>query len=212
MLNGNAVHPGYGRKFDPADGCWHPEDDVRLHFVVTNIGPEKITLYSGEAIAHMRLYSAEPLTRDIDAKNQRFDGLADKLFGGGSIYFRITEDLKKDIKVTEGKIKNIEEQATKHSTEINQMKDVTSLIIVFGVFLVASALLGFVLTALVSIFEHLPAHMSSSRETVIALFATLYGLSCTIGVALVVTVIWRVVQRMAKRDANITPAARNQLP
>lgn len=200
MLNGNAVHPGYGRSLDLTDGYWHPEGDVRLHFVITNIGPRNITLHSGDAIAHLRLYAVESIPSDIDVRNQKFDALADELFGGGSIYFRVTEDLKGEIKETRRRIETIELQATTHGTAISQMKDVTSLIIVFGVFLVASALLGFVFTALVNLFEKLPPHMSSGREALVATFATLYGVSCTTGALLVVIVIWRIVRRMTMQE------------
>jgi len=199
MLNGDAVHPGYGRKRNPKDESWYPEDDVRLHFVVTNIGPDKIALFRGEPIAHLRLYSAESIPVESDARNQSFIKLADRLFDRGSIYFRTIQDVGKEVEDTKSRLDRMEVRAAAHDIAINRVTDVQSLIIVFGVFLISATLLGVVLTALVNIFENLPSHLSSGREALIALFATIYGLSCTIGVILVVSVIGPIARRMARR-------------
>src|SRR5260370_25119234 len=88
MLNGNAVHPGYGRAPDLKSGCWQPEENVRLHFVVVNIGPGNVVMNKGEPIAHLQFYSVAPMTDRPNGRNPRFDELRDRLFSGASIYFR----------------------------------------------------------------------------------------------------------------------------
>jgi deoxycytidine triphosphate deaminase len=201
MLNGNAVHPGFGRRLDPESGHWLPEDDVRLHFIVTNIGPDDITLRTGDPIAHLQVYSVDPTPSMAYPNNRSFAQLRDGLFHGGSIYFRTIQDLRDEVKNLKSKVGNVEQQTITHETAIGRMTDVTSLIIVLGVFLVSSALLGFVLTALVSIFEKLPAHLSGAREALIAILSSLYGLSSVAGLALVVLVVWPITRRMAQKKS-----------
>lgn len=200
MLNGNAVHPGYGRRLDLESRRWLPEDDVRLHFIVANVGPDDITLRVGDPVAHLQVYSVEPAPSMAYANNRSFAQLREGLFHGGSIYFRTIQDLRDEVKNLRIKIGAVEQQTITHETAIGRMTDVTSLIIVLGVFLISSALLGFVLTALVSIFEKLPKHISGDREALIALFSSLYGLGSVAGLALVVIVVLPLIRRMVQKE------------
>jgi deoxycytidine triphosphate deaminase len=199
MLSGHNIHPGYGRAFDPQTGDWLPEPDVRLHFVAANIGPDNIVMRRGESIAHLQFYTVDPMVECHDIQDQNFDQLRHSLFDRGPIYFRTVQDLRAELNETKKRVERIEREEEAHDTAINRMTDVTSLIIVFGVFLVSATLLGFVLTTLGDLFEKLPAGVSAGRAVLIAIFASVYGVCCAAGVIGVASVVWPMVRRMAGR-------------
>jgi deoxycytidine triphosphate deaminase len=200
MLNGNAVHPGYGRRFDLRSRSWQPEDNVRLHFVVVNVGPEDVEMKKGEPIAHLQFYAVSADASHINARNPRFEDLRDRLFGRGSIYFRAIQDLKVEFKDAKGQLDKIKATTDTHDTAIGRMTEVQSLIIVFGVYLISATLLGVVLTSLVNVVEKLPARLSTGRQLLVIILASVYGVCCIAGVIAVVAVIFPVIRRMAKRS------------
>lgn len=205
MLNGNAVHPAYGRKFDPLSASWQPEENVRLYFVAVNVGPYNLEMRTGESIAHLHFYSIDRTASIPDGRNPRFDELRDRLFGGGSIYFRKVRDLENKVDEETSRYDRLEAQVTEHDSAIGRVTEVQSLIIVFGVYLISATLLGFVLTTLVGLLERMPAHISGARELLIGVFASVYGICSLGGVIAVMTVIMPIIRRMASRRGTETP-------
>jgi deoxycytidine triphosphate deaminase len=212
MLTGNAVHPGYGRRYDAEKRLWSPKEDERLHFVVANVGPDDISLRKGDRIAYLQFFSVEPAEQAIGPGVEGFELLRDRLFsyqnqGSPAIhevaYFRtvrgIGERLRSSEERWQASLTKIEHRTAEHEVAINRQTDVTSLIIVFGVFLISATLLGFVLTTLAGLVEKFPVHLSAGRSILILTMAVVYGLCCALGVSAVTSAVWSIIRRRARR-------------
>lgn len=207
-LSGNAVHPGYGRRFDEADRCWCPKEDERLSFVVANVGPDNIVLRQGDRIAYLQFYTVESVEQSAYMATEGFEQLRDRLFrydGDKDVtaqqvwYFRSVRGYREELDKAENawqiRWNSIEQRTNEHDVAISRITDVTSLIIVFGVFLISATLLGFVLTTLTELIQKMPGNISASRNILITVLAAAYGLCCTIGVSVVTAAVWSIVRR-----------------
>jgi deoxycytidine triphosphate deaminase len=207
MLQGSTVHPGYGREQLVPGGDWVPKEDERLYFVVVNVGPDEIIMQPGESIAHMQLFSVEPAEIKSAVPNVGWDRLKARLLrpgsdnaDGGLTYFRIVKDLQQEVRdayadLTRGwedlrrevadDVKDLGRQVTEAQTAVDRANNASNMVVVFGVFLVSTTVLGFALTALVDLIERFPAHLGAGRTALIAVLAVLYGASAVAGAVLV---------------------------
>lgn len=102
MLHGGTAHPGYGLKRQPPDGAWVPEDDVRLYFVVANVGPEDLFLEPGDKIAYLQFFTVEPDFEQDPVPSKGYEFLRDRLYGkaedaGGLSFFRTIKELETEV-------------------------------------------------------------------------------------------------------------------
>jgi hypothetical protein len=149
MLHGGGVHPGYGRtKSD--DGTWHPsDDDVRLYFVVANIGPDPVELKPGADLVFLQLFTVEANKAQPIVPSGGWDYLRRRLYGdpddtGGLGFFRSVIELKARLNAQEARTNEIADAAEAAEKAADRSMTMSNYVVVFGVYLVAVALLGIV--------------------------------------------------------------------
>jgi deoxycytidine triphosphate deaminase len=189
VLTGMALDPGYGRHLDES-GAWVAMRDQRLHFVLANVGAKPIALTPGrERIAFLQLFHVEPVAPSM-IPSLGWDALAESLFDsstgetarpGGLAYFRNVKDLALKVDDLERKVQNA-------SISVDKIDKASNYVVVFGVFLVATTILGLVLNALTGAIGHLPRNASWVQDLLI------YGATgaYTIGV---LSVVWLAARR-----------------
>lgn len=207
VLHGAVAHPGYGREQSETDGAWLPKDDERLYFIVANVGPDNITMRKGDSIAYIQLYEVEVSEAKESVPNLGYERLRDRLFrsssnatDGGLAYFRIVKDLQQEVRSrdfdlrrqwtafrrrSDADIKDLGRQVTEAQTSVDRVNNASNMVVVFGVFLVSTTILGFALSILTDLIERLPAHIGSFRVALISVLAVIYGASSVMGVTLV---------------------------
>jgi deoxycytidine triphosphate deaminase len=193
VLQGMAAHPGYGR--EERDGEWVPkEHGERLYFIVVNVGPDFVPLQEGQSIAHLQIFEVEaPIERE-PVKNVGIDGLselfrADNASGGGGLrYFRMVRDV-------EDKVNEIKSRVSYAETAVDRVSNTSNMIVVFGVFLVSTTVLGFTLAILVSLIEKFSFDIGSVRGVFSVALMVLYGVCTLISVVLVNSAVRRVIKR-----------------
>ncbi|WP_069764454.1 hypothetical protein [Streptomyces sp. LUP47B] len=205
VLHGSAVHPGYGREETaPESGIWIPKADERLYFIVANVGPKDITMREGEPIAYLQFFEIERAPeKSVD--NVGFDHLS-TLFGagrhtedGGLSYFRNVKDLRTEIDNERSRIDEelsgmgrtiqinhaeMNSRVTDAQTAVDRVTNTSNMIVVFGVFLIATTLLGIVLVMLGDLVDKL-SDMDTWKIALLSALATLYAGATVTGVVLV---------------------------
>jgi deoxycytidine triphosphate deaminase len=207
VLQGTAVHPGYGRHLS-AEGAWLPTEDERLYFVVANVGPGNIVMRKGDPIAYLQIIDIEPPEEQVAVANVGFEFLRDRLFRagqdgsttGGLAYFRSVKDLQHAMtaetvrrehewsdfqRQMAADVTEVKRQVSEAQTTIDRVNNTSNMIVVFGVFLVAVTLLGITLTTLIDLVEKMPQHLSTTRLIIISGLASLYAVSTIAGTVLV---------------------------
>ncbi|WP_371788341.1 dCTP deaminase domain-containing protein [Streptomyces griseoaurantiacus] len=204
VLHGSSVHPGYGRAEDPEDGTWHPKDDERLYFIVANVGPKNITMRKGDALAHLHFFDIDRIPEG-PVPNVGFEHLS-TLFGagqhredGGLSYFRDVKDLRAELEAerarTEARLSELTRaladnqaettrQVTETQRDVNRVTDTSNMIVVFGVFLITTTLLGVVLVMLGSLADKL-GELDTWKTALLSTLAVLYAGTSVTGVVLV---------------------------
>jgi hypothetical protein len=184
-----AIDPGYGRHLD-SDGAWVAMPDQRLHFVLANVGAKPVVLTPGkERIAFLQLFGIEAVTPAM-IPNLGWDALSESLFDpstsetvlpGGLAYFRNVRDVAL-------KVDKLERDMQEASANVDKIQNASNYVVVFGVFLVATTILGLVLNALTDAIGHLPHNASRVQEFLI------YGSTAAYTIA-VLSVAWLAVRR-----------------
>lgn len=204
VLHGSTVHPGYGRELDPEHDGWRLKTNERLYFIVANVGPKNITMRKGDAIAYLQFFDIERAPENPVA-NVGFDYLS-TLFGagehgedGGLSYFRNVKDLRAEIDIQRQKVdREIEDMGraveTNHAemknrvtdaqTAVDRVTNTSNMIVVFGVFLIATTLLGIVLVMLGDLVDKL-SDLDVWKIALLSVLATLYAVATVTGVLLV---------------------------
>ncbi|MFY7567200.1 dCTP deaminase domain-containing protein [Streptomyces sp. WI04-05B] len=204
ILHGSTVHPGYGREFDTENGDWHIKADERLYFIVANVGPKNITMRKGDAIAYLQFFEIERVPENPVA-NVGFEHLS-TLFGagqhtedGGLSYFRNVKDLRTEVESERQRIDSalsdmgrtieanhteMRNRATDAQTAVDRVTNTSNMIVVFGVFLIATTLLGVVLVMLGDLIDKL-ADMDAWKVTLVAALGSLYAGATVTGTVLV---------------------------
>lgn len=205
ILHGSTAHPGYGRELDAASALWIPKQDERLYFIIVNVGPTEYNLREGDEIAYLQFFEVERAAERNAVSNVGFDYLS-KLFradheeDGGLAYFRNVKDLRGETEAAvqslgsevqsahsamAAEIASLKRDVVDAQTAVDRVANASNTIVVFGVFLVAVTLLGFVLTSISDLIDKLPDHMSGRRLAVIAAMASLYAATSIAGVIFV---------------------------
>ena len=206
VLQGTAAHPGYGRIQD-AGGHWVPKEDERLYFVVANVGPIDIPMRKGDPIAYLHIFDIESSEAPASVTNVGYEFLRDRLFranedvsDGGLAYFRTVKDLQRNFEARDQELtkewnefrqkaatdyQDLTRQVTNAQTSVDRVNNAANVVVVFGVFLVSTTVLGFVLAVLVDLIEKLPPHLGTARTVWVATLCTVYGAATLTGVALV---------------------------
>ncbi|MFJ3896317.1 MULTISPECIES: dCTP deaminase domain-containing protein [unclassified Streptomyces] len=204
ILHGSTVHPGYGREVDPENGGWRPKSDERLYFIVANVGPKNITMRKGDSIAYLQFFDIERVPEKLVA-NVGFDYLS-TLFGagehtedGGLSYFRNVKDLRTEVenerRRTDSALADMERtiranhtemrrRATDAQTAVDRVTNTSNMIVVFGVFLIATTLLGIAVVMLGDLIDKL-SDMDTWKVTLIAVLGALYAGATVTGTVLV---------------------------
>jgi deoxycytidine triphosphate deaminase len=191
VLTGMAIDPGYGRKLDTTTDEWIAMTDQRLHFVLANVGASQIVLVPGkEKIAFLQLFKVE-MSASRETPSQGWNVLTqalfesstgEKLVPGGLAYFKNVRDLQ-------DRVDEIERVSQTVASTVDKVEKASNYVVVFGVFLVAVTILGFVLNSLFTAIEKLPAHPTQTQNLLIYSAVGAYG----IGVLLLV---WLAVKRI----------------
>jgi deoxycytidine triphosphate deaminase len=212
VLQGMAAHPGYGRE-RTEDGEWAPkEHGERLFFIIVNVGPDYVTLQEGQDIAFLQIFEVEPPVEKKFVKNVGIEGLSD-LFRtddtsayGGLRYFRMVKDVDE-------KVDTIKADVDYAKNAVNQVSNTSNMIVVFGVFLVSTTVLGFTLAILVNLIEKFSFQVGTVRGILSVALMVLYGLSTLISVVLVNSAVQKVISKEpAKHAPSETEAAKPAAP
>ncbi len=189
VLTGMALDPGYGRQLDDND-AWVAMVDQRLHFVLANVGANPVALAPGrERIAFLQLFEIEPVT-PAAIPSLGWDALSESLFDpstsdtvlpGGLAYFRNVKDLAL-------KVNKLERDVQDASASVDKIDKASNYVVVFGVFLVATTILGLVLNALTEAIGRLPRDASSTQDFLV------YGATGAYTIA-VLSIVWLAVRR-----------------
>ncbi|HEV3232014.1 MAG TPA: hypothetical protein VG245_07155 [Candidatus Dormibacteraeota bacterium] len=141
VLTGMVVDPGYGWVKAPS-GELRADEDQRLHFVIANVGARTTTLRPGiDQIAVMQVFSCAPPQTPRPVSSTGVEYLDDLMRGEGEegqlalAYFRDVRDLFKRT----GKLTTVVEQT---SGRVDRVEAHTSSVVVFGVYVLAMALLA----------------------------------------------------------------------
>jgi deoxycytidine triphosphate deaminase len=204
VLHGSAVHPGYGREIDPENGVWRAKDNERLYFIVANVGPKNITMRKGDSISYLQFFAIERAPEDPVA-NVGFDYLS-ALFGagehredGGLSYFRNVKDLRAEIETDRQRVQEqltsmertidanhteMNRRVTDALTAVDRVNNTSNMIVVFGVFLIATTLLGVVLVMLGDLINEL-SDLDGWKIALVSALSSVYAGATITGVALV---------------------------
>jgi deoxycytidine triphosphate deaminase len=190
-LQGMAAHPGYGR--EERGGKWVPKErGERLYFIVVNVGPDYVVMQRGQTIAFLQIFEVDSPVEKAPVKNIGIDGLSG-LFrtdsartDGGLRYFRMVRDVQDKVTAIDTKVSYVE-------SAVDRVTNTSNMIVVFGVFLVSTTVLGFVLTMLVSLIEKFSFHVGSLRDELSVGLMTLYGASTVLSLILVNSAVRRAV-------------------
>lgn len=204
ILHGSTVHPGYGREIDPENDGWRLKADERLYFIVANVGPKNITMRKGDAIAYLQFFDIERVPENPVA-NVGFDHLS-TLFGagqhtedGGLSYFRNVKDLRAEVeserqrfdteladmgRTIEANHAEMKSRATDAQTAVDRVTNTSNMIVVFGVFLIATTLLGVVLVMLGDLVDKL-SEMDVWKIALLSALGSLYAGATVTGTVLV---------------------------
>jgi deoxycytidine triphosphate deaminase len=173
MLQGAVAHPGYGLSRD-ADGNWAP-GDVRLYFVIVNVGPDQVALRPGDSIAYLQFFSVERDDEPVEVPSDGYAHLRRTLFSGdspggakGLSYFRgitarqdemtaaitrVAEDEAALQTRVEAQLADFRAELDKANTGVDRVSNASNMVVVFGVFLVTATLLGVALTVLTGLIN-----------------------------------------------------------
>ncbi len=140
VLHGALVDPGYG--MTPKGAGWKRKDDERLHFLVTNLGVESCVLTPGESkIAALQLFEIEAVPKKM---RKPTSGVIDRWQELAEHPERLTTGLA------------FFERTTRETTEMRArlelMDRTTERVVVLGIYVLAAALLGMTMAALVALF------------------------------------------------------------
>jgi deoxycytidine triphosphate deaminase len=190
VLTGMALDPGFGRQLEDS-GAWVAMADQCLHFVLANVGANPVVLTPGrERIAFLQLFEIEPVT-PAAIPSLGWNALSESLFDpssttetvrpGGLAYFRNV----KDIAV---KVDKLERDVQIASASVDKIEKASNYVVVFGVFLVATTILGLVLNALTETIGRLPHNASIVQDVLV------YGATGAYTIA-VLCIVWIAVRR-----------------
>ncbi|GGK97258.1 dCTP deaminase domain-containing protein [Streptomyces flaveus] len=218
ILHGSTVHPGYGREIDPENGSWRLKADERLYFIVANVGPKNITMRKGDSIAYLQFFDIERAP-ETPVANVGFDHLS-TLFGagqhtedGGLSYFRNVKDLRAEVeserqridsgladmgRTVEANHAEMRSLVTDAQTAVDRVTNTSNMIVVFGVFLIATTLLGVVLVMLGDLVDKL-SDMDVWKIVLLSSLASLYAGATVTGSVLVARAAGRAVVPGATR-------------
>jgi deoxycytidine triphosphate deaminase len=140
---GMLVHPGFGLEF--IDGIWRPKADARLHFMLANISSGPVTVSPGqEAIASIQFLeiegtpSMEPVASRGDEQEERAltdqTGLESLAFYGGVV--------------------RLQAKHAELDEKVQQLEHSHQNILLFGIYLLATAFLGVVLTQILLLLSN----------------------------------------------------------
>jgi deoxycytidine triphosphate deaminase len=203
ILHGMVAHPGYGREL--INDMWIPKKDERLYFIVANVGPDEIVIKQGEAILCAQFFRVQRARSPRPIENFGFDYLTERLFGsrgdsGGLAYFRDVRDLRAEVGELRGEVSDLDKT-------IERVRSVTDNVVVFGVFLVSTTILGVVLVTLINLIESAPGRISDLRATLISALAGLYAVAAVAGVLLVGMGTVRSMRERARRKTSTDGSA-----
>lgn len=169
LLHGAAAHPGYGRVQSPDDEEWVADEDMRLYFVVVNIGVEPITLKVGKPIAYLQFFNVEEARRE-HVENVAFSKLTERFIDGHGKpeYYKSVLALGEKVRASDERLKVVE-------TLVERSSKVLELVVVFGVFLVTATLLGVVYGGLADAITGLPANPEATQVGMLQAVSLAFG-------------------------------------
>jgi deoxycytidine triphosphate deaminase len=212
---GAFIQPGFGMRKD-AGGAWIACEDERLHFFIANLNSADTSFSPGQdRIASVQFHhlSGDPDRQEVES------GLKgeEELFS------------QKDRWQTLASIEKLEAAERKHVAEISKIsgrqeaiekrqdiaEGVSNYVLVFGVFLVAAALLGAVYTQIMSLLSSGEVRgwlqtldkLSISTQTMVIVLALMLLVTVLLIVVLLVAV--DLVKRVVKRQASPTSPRQN---
>jgi deoxycytidine triphosphate deaminase len=206
MLQGAVAHPGYGL-IEQEDKSWRPTNDVRLYFVIANIGPDEVAMRPGDQIAYLQFFSVTPEQNPVEVPSDGYQYLTSKLFSGdapgdatGLYYFHnirklesrlddVQSELEKQADASAAAMKDLQGKVGEAQTSVDRVSNASDMVVVFGVFLVTVTLLGFVLTNLIGFLDK-PRDFSLWQNCVILGLEILFA-AATVYAARLVTVVTR---------------------
>jgi len=192
LLHGGTAHPGYGRTKDAA-GSWKPADDVRLYFVVANVGPADVTLEQGDRLAYLQFFRVEPDTSQSPVYSQGYEYLQHKLFRpdsdqSGLAFFRGVRDLREHVGKIQIEVDALSRDVKHANYTAGRATDASNFVVVFGVFLVAAALFGAVLSPVGDVLERAKG-LDDWTDYLLVVIGGLYALAAVGGTIAVVVAI-----------------------
>ena len=143
----------------------------------------------GDPIAYLHIFDIEPSEAPTSITNVGYEFLRDRLFranedvsDGGLAYFRTVKDLQRNFETRDRELteewnefrqkaaadyQDLTRQVTNAQTSVDRVNNAANVVVVFGVFLVSTTVLGFVLAVLVDLIENSTAPWNGA-----------YGLGC----------------------------------
>lgn len=213
VLFGGLVDPGYGLLGDGAGG-WRPLSDERLHFVIANIGYERQALtLDSERIAALQFFAVRevPPERRVPIKSAvshwRHAAAEPARLVGAMAFIDTT---KKATDAIEARSKRLARQITVLQDETRHADAVNERVVVFGIYVMAAALLGAALAALVAILggagRAVYVHFGGLQQIGIG-GVLLIGFAVALGIVLA-----RVVSKLAGALCNRSPGVGSRAP
>lgn len=207
ILTGLAVDPGYGLEPDGRGG-WRGLPDERIYLVLANVGPDQITLRPGEErLAALQLFAVEPPVDPTPITNPGFFAFREQFFSsdpgkrptGGLVYFTRTRDLEHRVDQLHDDVREEIEKLGEHvrdaieqlrseveatASRLETVERGSNYVVTFGIYLVATAILGALVAYGLQTVASLPAHLSTARLAIVATAGGLFSLFVVIGLVI----------------------------
>lgn len=211
VLHGGTAHPGYGWEVQNLE--WVKKTDERLYVVVVNVGPEDIRIRAGDAFLYVQFHQVEKCEPPQPIPNVGFDRLVARFASHEQLpYYRALWDAKGELAPLQERVKDAVDRFTRleEKTEMNirQFRAETDasvsrldlevartskgmeLVVVFGVFLITTTILGLVYQGIVNAVSTL-TDPNSSQVTLLRILTGAYAVLTLVALAGFLTAAYR---------------------
>jgi deoxycytidine triphosphate deaminase len=148
VFSGVIVDPGYGMTSDDPLKDWRPRANERLHFLITNLSNARKELFPvTQSIAALQFFQVDPVPRPARKE----------VAGAVAVWREVRESGRAPIESL-GLFSEGRHELDELKLGIRTANATTDRVVVFGLYVLAAALLGMVVTALVAILDN-PHHV-----------------------------------------------------
>ena len=172
ILSGLMVDPGFGMVKD-STGRWVPGEDERLHFLITNVSRHELEVHPLEPIAALQFFTlvGTPLELEVHSREnmERMFFHPDHRLSLGFAFFTKMADLSSEVDELRRRTDEIPVFRTAlESTEkrVDASESATRTVVVFGVYLGLTTLLGVALATTLSVLTSASTEAMAERAAI----------------------------------------------